>query len=133
MRKVTLAVTVGLMLAASQARADETRGKNGDDETAKTEKSEKGEKRDTTSCDGDGDEDGCSCHARCCGRHGHCHEPSVSLDVAGVRPSFTHVSTAGTSKSEMGVGFAGIADSYALDGTAHAQTQWLIGGGQAGF
>lgn len=71
----------------------------------------------------------CSCRHRC-----GCKKPEIELSVTGIRPSLTSVSSPGTRQtSDIGVAFAGTVDSYALDGSAHGQMQWVLGGGQAGF
>ena len=53
--------------------------------------------------------------------------------MIGVRPSLTHVSTGNASDTNVGVGFAGSAESYALDGTTHGAMDFMLGGGQGGF
>src|SRR5690606_18269391 len=89
---------------------------------------------DRPRCEDDASASGCTCKARCCWHaRGSCREPDVSLSVAGVRPSLTRVSADGGSSSDVGVGFAGAVDSYALDGTTHGAMQFVLGGGQAGF
>ena len=68
----------------------------------------------------------CSCRRKC-----GCSKPEVELSVSGIRPSMTRVATAGSAPTtDIGVAFAGSVDSYALDGSAHGQMQWVLGGGQ---
>jgi hypothetical protein len=50
-----------------------------------------------------------------------------------VRASVTHVDTGTVKDSTFGVGFAGAAESYALDGTLHGSSYFMLGGGQGGF
>ena len=57
----------------------------------------------------------------------------MSLSVTGARVSATHVSTGTVNDSAIGVAFAGTADAYALDGTTHGSSFFVLGGGQAGF
>jgi hypothetical protein len=87
--------------------------------------------RDKKACDDDDESDECTCTASW--RRRRCKGPSVSLDVIGVRPALTNLSTATQTTSDVGVGFAGSADSYALNGATHASMQFMLGGGQAGF
>jgi hypothetical protein len=57
----------------------------------------------------------------------------VSLSVTGVRFAVTHVKAGPVNDTTLGVGFAGAAETYALDGTAHASSSFMLGGGQGGF
>ncbi len=43
------------------------------------------------------------------------------------------MSSPGSTTNDVGVGFAGAVDTYALDGTTHGSMQWVLGGSQAGF
>ena len=74
----------------------------------------------------------CACAARCCGKCG-CDKPKVSLSVTGVRFAVTHVDAGPVNETTLGVGFAGAAETYALDGTAHGSSYFMLGGGQGGF
>jgi hypothetical protein len=91
---------------------------------------------DTPTCDDESKAD-CKCTTHCCrwrrGKRGSCMEPSLDLSVVGIRPSLTRVSVAGQASSDVGLGFAGKMDSYALNGTTHSSMQFALGGGQAGF
>ncbi|MDB5216775.1 MAG: hypothetical protein JWO86_4702 [Myxococcaceae bacterium] len=75
----------------------------------------------------------CACVRRCCSKCGCDRSPKVSLSVTGVRASVTHVDTGVVNDSTIGVGFAGAADAYALDGTTHGATYFMLGGGEGGF
>lgn len=57
----------------------------------------------------------------------------MKLSVTGVRVARTRVSAVTVKDSAIGVGFAGFADTYALDGTTHGTGYWMLGGGDAGF
>jgi hypothetical protein len=57
----------------------------------------------------------------------------VSLSVTGLRVAATHVSTGTVNDTAIGVGLAGAAETYALDGTTHGSGYFMLGGGQAGF
>ena len=74
----------------------------------------------------------CACAARCCGKCS-CDKPKVSLSVTGVRFAVTHVNAGPVNETTLGVGFAGAAETYALDGTAHGSSYFMLGGGQGGF
>ena len=74
----------------------------------------------------------CACAARCCGKCA-CDKPKVSLSVTGVRFAATHVNAGPVNETTLGVGFAGAAETYALDGTAHGSSYFMLGGGQGGF
>jgi hypothetical protein len=136
---VNAGVVTMLVLAANTARADEpttaggTHSNGAANEGSGAQPSPRAAKKDRAACETDASDDDCSCDARCCRSHRGCHDPSVSLSVAGVRPSITHVSAGGTSANDLGVAVAGRVDSYALDGTTHAAGQFVLGGGQAGF
>ncbi len=145
--RIAARTTIGAMLVTASTRAD--------DETKKPDEARAREStaapsqetqpyvrvdvrgKDKAACDNE-DSDDCPCDTKCCGwGHGRwrrrCNEPSVSLSVIGVRPALTSVSTDARSSSDIGVGFAGAVDSYALSGKSHASMQWMLGGGQAGF
>ena len=53
--------------------------------------------------------------------------------MTGLRAAFTNIDTGTVKDTAVGVGFAGAADGYALDGTTHGATYFMLGGGQAGF
>jgi hypothetical protein len=86
-----------------------------------------------TSCSVDPCQSDCACVRRCCSKCGCDKSPKVSLSVTGVRASVTHVNTGVVNDSTIGVGFAGAADAYALDGTTHGATYFMLGGGEGGF
>jgi hypothetical protein len=75
----------------------------------------------------------CACMKRCCSKCGCDGSPKVSLSVTGVRASVTHVNTGVVNDSTIGVGFAGAADAYALNGTTHGASYFMLGGGEGGF
>lgn len=75
----------------------------------------------------------CACALRCCPRCRCGTAPKVHLSVVGVRAAMTHVDTETVSDTAIGVGLAGMAESYALDGATHAAAQFMLGGGGAGF
>jgi hypothetical protein len=85
------------------------------------------------SCSVDPCQSDCACVRRCCSKCGCDKSPKVSLSVTGVRASVTHVNTGVVNDSTIGVGFAGAADAYALDGTTHGATYFMLGGGEGGF
>lgn len=74
-----------------------------------------------------------ACEMRCCTKCGCSTVPKVSLSVVGLRAAFTSVDTQTVNESAMGVGFAGMAESYALDGATHGAMSFMLGGGGAGF
>ena len=53
--------------------------------------------------------------------------------MTGIRFAVTHVDAGPVNESTIGVGFAGAAETYALDGTTHGQGYFMLGGGQGGF
>jgi hypothetical protein len=76
----------------------------------------------------------CACAVRCCSKACACNKtPKLSLSVTGVRGSFTNVDTGTVKDTTVGVGFAGAAETYALDGTTHGSGYFMLGGGQGGF
>jgi hypothetical protein len=75
----------------------------------------------------------CACAVRCCSKCTCDKTPKVSLSVTGVRGSFTNVDTGTVKDTTVGVGVAGSADAYALDGTTHGSSYFMLGGGQGGF
>jgi hypothetical protein len=74
-----------------------------------------------------------ACEMRCCARCGCGAAPTVSLSVVGLRAAFTNVNTETVSDGAVGVGIAGMAESYALDGATHGAASFMLGGGGAGF
>ncbi len=89
---------------------------------------------ESASCTANPCEKDCACAARCCAKSCACDKtPKVSLSVSGLRAAYTSVSTGTVNDSALGVGLAGSADSYALDGTTHGSMYFMLGGGQAGF
>ena len=78
-------------------------------------------------------EEGCACDRHCYRHHCRRKTPSVELSVTGVRPSLTQVSTGTASDTTFGVGFAGSAESYALNGASHGAMDFVLGGGEGGF
>ena len=74
----------------------------------------------------------CACAARCCGKCG-CDKPKINLSVTGVRFAVTHVNAGPVNETTIGAGFAGAAETYALDGTTHGSGYFMLGGGQGGF
>jgi hypothetical protein len=76
---------------------------------------------------------GCLCEMRCCPKCGCGVEPKISLSVVGLRGAVTNVDTQTVSDSAFGIGVAGAAESYALDGATHASGSFMLGGGGAGF
>lgn len=86
----------------------------------------------SASCTVDPCASACACAARCCGKCG-CDKPKINLSVTGVRFVSTGVSAGPVRDSTFGVGFAGAADTYALDGTTHGSSSFMLGGGQGGF
>jgi hypothetical protein len=50
-----------------------------------------------------------------------------------VRFSGTRIQTPTSATNNIGLGFAGRADSYGLDGTTRGSAEWVLGGGDAGF
>lgn len=148
-------MALGTLLAGSDARADEdatshdVRTQGEDTSTPRAQSAQSAlpaqsaqsaqsaqparPSTDKPACEHDDDGE-CTCDTKCCGGWRHrCTEPSVSLSVIGVRPAFTNLSTDTRSSREIGVGFAGAVDSYALSGKSHGSMQWMLGGGQAGF
>lgn len=58
----------------------------------------------------------------------------MRLSLTGVRFSATRIATsAGQTTNNVGLGFAGGVDTYALDGGARGSMSWVLGGGDAGF
>lgn len=57
----------------------------------------------------------------------------MQLSVTGARVAVTRVDTGTVKDSTLGVGFAGSADAYALDGTTHGSSYFMLGGGEGGF
>lgn len=53
--------------------------------------------------------------------------------MTGVRAAMTRVNAGPVKESTLGVGFAGSADTYALDGTTHGSGYFMLGGGEGGF
>lgn len=71
-----------------------------------------------------------SCSSSSCGCD---RTPSLRLSVTGLRASATQISTGTAQTSNLGLGFAGGVDTYALDGGARGSLNWVLGGGDAGF
>ena len=57
----------------------------------------------------------------------------MQLSVTGARVAVTRVDTGTVKDSTLGIGFAGSADAYALDGTTHGSSYFMLGGGEGGF
>ena len=53
--------------------------------------------------------------------------------MTGIRFAVTHVNAGPVNDTTIGVGFAGAAETYALDGTTHGSGYFMLGGGQGGF
>jgi hypothetical protein len=86
----------------------------------------------SASCTVDPCASACACAARCCGKCG-CAKPKLQLSLTGVRFAVTHVDAGPVNETTIGAGFAGSAETYALDGLTHAQGYFMLGGGQGGF
>lgn len=88
-------------------------------------------RRSSSSCSSCSSCSSSSCSSSNCGCD---RSPSARLSLTGLRFSATRISTsAGQATNNVGLGFAGGVDTYALDGGARGSLNWVLGGGDAGF